>query len=131
MKLLVVDDDAAVREGLRATIEMKTTFEIVGEARDGAEAVRLVAELEPDIVLMDVRMPGMDGIEATRLIKQLNPGIYVLALSGSAEPTAVSAILHAGASGYILKGALPEEFLSPLEAAAVGRSLRPIEPLTL
>ena len=131
MKLLVVDDNDAVREGLRRTIELKTTFDVVGEARDGVDAVRLAMELDVDIILMDVMMPVMDGIEATRIIKKQKPGIYVLALSATADPAAVSAMLNAGASGYILKGALPEQFLSPLEATATGHRVRPIEPLAI
>lgn len=129
MKLLLVDDDDAVRTGLRRAIELKTTFEVVGEAADGAQAVVLAAELSPDVILMDVRMPVMDGVEATRLIKQENPSVYILAISGSAEPASVSGMLQAGASGYVLKGALPEHFLSPLEAATTGHKVRPIEPL--
>ena len=129
MRLLLVDDNDAVRDGLRRAIELKTTFEVVGEAANGAEAVRLAAELVPDVILMDVRMPVMDGVEATRLIKQGNPDVYILAISGSAEPASVSGMMQAGASGYILKGALPENFLSPLEAASTGHKMRPIEPL--
>lgn len=129
MKLLLVDDNDVVRSGLRRAIELKTTFEVVGEATNGAEAVRLAAELAPDVVLMDVRMPVMDGVQATRLIKQGNPEIYILAISGSAEPASISGMMHAGASGYVLKGSLPENFLSPLEAAKTGHKMRPIEPL--
>ncbi len=131
MKLLLVDDNDAVRDGLRRAIELKTTFEVVGEAANGADAVRLVAELRPDVVLMDVRMPVMDGVEATQIIKRDHPGVYILAISGSAEPAFVSGMLRAGASGYVLKGALPEDFLSPLEAASGGHKLRPIEPLKI
>ena len=127
--MLLVDDNAAVRAGLRRAIELKTTFEVVGEAGDGEEAVKLARELDVDIVLMDVRMPVMDGIEATSQIKLDKPGTYVLAISGSADPNAVSGMLRAGASGYVLKGSLPEEFLSPLEAVSTGFKMRPIEPI--
>ena len=129
MKLLLVDDNESVRLGLRRAIELKTTFEVVGEAADGLEALRLVQELDVDIVLMDVRMPVMDGVQATALIKQEKPSVYVLAMSASADPTAVSGMMRAGASGYILKEMLPESFLSPLEAATSGHRLRSIEPL--
>ena len=131
MKLLLVDDNDAARAGLRQAIELKTTFEVVGEAANGVEAVRLVRELHPDLVLMDVRLPVMDGVEATALIKQENPGVYVLAISATAEPAEVSGMLRAGASGYVLKGALPVEFLSPLEAAESGHKIRPIQPLSI
>lgn len=131
MKLLLVDDNETARYSLRQAIELKTTFEVVGEAANGHEAVRLVKELDVDIVLMDVRMPVMDGVQATALIKQLKPEVYVLAVSGSEDATVVSAMLRAGASGYLLKGALAEDFLSPLEAARIGHRLRSIEPSTL
>ena len=131
MKLLLVDDNESVRHGLRRALEAKTTFEVVGEAADGLEAVRLAQELDVDIVLMDVRMPVMDGIQATSLIKSDKPELYVLALSESADPSAVSGMLRAGASGYVLKGSLSDEFLSPLEAVVTGTSVRPIEPINL
>ena len=131
MRLLLVDDNAAVRAGLRRAIELKTTFEVVGEAGDGEEAVKLARELDVDIVLMDVRMPVMDGIQATAQIKLEKPGTYVLAISGCDDPNAVSGMLRAGASGYVLKGALPEEFLSPLEAVATGFKMRSIEPIAV
>ena len=129
MKLLLVDDNEISLYSLRQAIEAKTTFEVVGEASDGLEAVRLVRELDVDIVLMDVRMPVMDGVEATALIKQEKPDVYVLGVSASADPTAISGMLRAGASGYVLKKALPEEFLSPLEAVASGHRVRPMDPL--
>ena len=129
MKMLLVDDNSAVRAGLRRAIELKTTFEVVGEAGDGEEAIKLARELDVDIVLMDVRMPVMDGIQATTQIKLDNPEIYVLAISGCADPNSVSGMLRAGASGYVLKGSLPEHFLSPLEAVAGGHKMRPMEPI--
>ncbi|MDQ3987024.1 MAG: response regulator transcription factor [Actinomycetota bacterium] len=129
MKLLLVDDSEAARKGLRTAIELKTTFEVVGEAQNGAEAVALADELEVDVVLMDVRMPVMDGIEATAEIKRRHPEVYILALSSTAEPSAVAGILRAGAAGYILKGALPEDFMSPLEATSTGHKVRPMVPL--
>lgn len=129
--MLLVDDNALVRAGLRRAIETKTTFEVVGEAGDGVEAVRLARELDVDIVLMDVRMPIMDGVEATAQIKLHQPNVFVLGLSGDADPAAVSGMLRAGASGYVLKGSLPEEFLSPLEAVETGHKMLPMEPLKI
>jgi two-component system, NarL family, response regulator LiaR len=129
MKMLLVDDNAAARAGLRRAIELKTTFEVVGEAADGEEAVRLVRELDVDIVLMDVRMPVMDGVQATAQIKLDKPHTYVLAISASADPADITGMMRAGASGYVLKGSQPENFLSPLEAVATGHEMRPMEPL--
>ena len=130
MKLLLVDDNDLVRQGLRRAIELKTTFEVL-EASSGAEAIALVESEDVTVVLMDVKMPGMDGIEATREIKKRKPNVYVLAVSGYAEPASVTGMLRAGASGYILKGSLPEEFLSPLDAVTTGHPVQPMEPLTL
>ncbi len=130
MKLLLVDDNELVRHGLRRAIELKTTFEVV-EAASGPEAIAIVEAEDVDVVIMDVRMPGMDGIEATRQVKALRPAIYVLAISGYAEPAAVAGMLRAGASGYVLKGSLPDQFLSPLDAMATGHSVQPMEPLAL
>ena len=127
--MLLVDDNIAARAALRRAIELKTTFEIVGEAGDGEEAVKLARELDVDIVLMDVRMPVMDGVQATAQIKLHKPDTYVLAISASEDPTDVTGMLRAGASGYVLKGAGPENFLSPLEAVATGHVMRPMEPL--
>ena len=129
VKLLLVDDNAAVRAGLRRAIELKTTFEVVGEAGDGEEAVKLARELDVDIVLMDVRMPVMDGVQATSQIKLHKPATYVLAISASSDPSDVTGMLRAGASGYVLKGSQPENFLSPLEAVATGHEVKPMEPL--
>jgi DNA-binding NarL/FixJ family response regulator len=130
MKLLLVDDNELARHGLKQAIELKTTFEVI-EAASGPEAIAVVDSEDVTVVLMDVRMPGMDGIEATREIKARKPSIYVLAISSWAEPAAVSGMLRAGASGYVLKGSLPHEFLSPLDATATGHPVQPMEPLTL
>jgi DNA-binding NarL/FixJ family response regulator len=127
MKLLLVDDNDLVRQGLRRAIELKTTFEVV-EAASGPEAIAIVEAEDVDVVIMDVRMPGMDGIEATSEIKTLKPSTYVLAISGWAEPAAVAGMLRAGASGYVLKGSLPDQFLSPLDAMATGLPVDPMVP---
>ena len=130
MKLLLVDDNEQARQGLRRAIEQKTTFEVL-EAASGPDAIALVESEDVALVLMDVRMPGMDGIETTREIKARKPSVYVLAVSACAEPAAVTGMLRAGASGYILKGDLPDDFLSPLDAMATGHPVQPMEPLTL
>jgi DNA-binding NarL/FixJ family response regulator len=130
VKLLLVDDNDLVRHGLRRAIELKTTF-VVLEASSGPEAISLIESEDVDVVLMDVKMPGMDGVETTREIKLRKPNVYVLAFSGQAEPASVTGMLRAGASGYVLKGSLPEEFLSPLDATATGHPVTPMEPLTL
>jgi DNA-binding NarL/FixJ family response regulator len=103
IRVLVVDDHAILRDGIRSLLERQEDISVVGEAGNGREALARVAELQPDIVLMDVAMPVMDGLEATRLIKQGYPDIRVLILTQHDNQEYVSPLLHAGASGYVLK----------------------------
>ena len=102
-KVLLVDDHKIVREGLRALLEGEGDFEVVGEAGDGREAIDLVSERRPEVVVMDISMPGMDGVEATRRIRKMNPRVKVVALSILAEKQFVAGMLRAGASGYLVK----------------------------
>ena len=122
IRLLLADDHAILSAGLRALLGYYDDIEIVGEARDGAEAVELVGELRPDVVLMDIAMPGLNGIEATRLIREQYPRTRVLVLSQHAERQYVLAVLKAGASGYILKRALGLDLLGALRAVARGET---------
>ena len=102
-KVLLVDDHKIVREGLRALLEGESDLEVVGEAGDGLEAIGLVSDLRPDIVVMDISMPGLDGVEATRRIRAGEPDVKVVALSVHGEKQFVTGMLRAGASGYLLK----------------------------
>jgi DNA-binding NarL/FixJ family response regulator len=102
IRVLIVDDHEVVREGLRRMLELENDIQIVGEAKDGEEAIEMAAELLPDVVTMDLKMPGMDGITATQEIKQRLPGINILILTLYAEDFVKQAI-EAGASGYLLK----------------------------
>jgi DNA-binding NarL/FixJ family response regulator len=120
--LLLADDHAILSAGLRALLGYYDDIEIVGEAQNGAEAVQLVGELRPDIVLMDIAMPGLNGIEATRLIRERYPLTRVLVLSQHGERQYVMAVLKAGASGYILKRALGSDLLGALRAVARGET---------
>jgi len=122
IRLLLVDDHAILSAGLRALLGYYDDIEIVGEARDGTEAVELVGELRPDVVLMDIAMPGLNGIEATRLIRQQYPHTRVLVLSQHSDRQYVIAVLQAGASGYILKRALGSDLLGALRAVARGET---------
>ncbi len=101
--ILLVDDHQILREGLRSLLEKQSNMEIVGEAGDGRTALRLVRELRPNVVIMDVNMEGMDGIDATRAITRERPGTRVLALSMYLRKTFVSEMFKSGASGYLLK----------------------------
>ena len=113
-----MDDHALVREGLRAVLEGEEDMEVVGEAADGREALRACAELSPDLVLMDVRMPGMDGLEATRQIKARMPGVAVVMVTMHDNPDYLLEAVRAGAAGYVLKEASGERI-----AGAVRRTL--------
>jgi len=106
IRVLLADDHAILREGLRALLGYYDDVQVVGEAQDGAEAVTRVGELQPDIVLMDIAMPGMSGLEATRLIRQQHPETRVLILTQHEDRQYVLPLLQAGASGYVLKRAL-------------------------
>ncbi len=105
IRVLIVDDHAILREGVRSLLALQKDIEVVGEAVDGAAALRLVPELNPDVVLMDIAMPGMDGIEATRRIKQTSPQTKVLVLTQHDNKEYIFSVLQAGASGYVLKRA--------------------------
>jgi DNA-binding NarL/FixJ family response regulator len=103
VKILLVDDHQVLREGLRSMLERQPDMQVVGEAPDGTVALRLVRELQPDLVIMDVNMPGMDGIDVTRLISRDHPEVKVLALSMYLRRTFVCEMLKSGAAGYLLK----------------------------
>ncbi|MFI2644387.1 response regulator [Streptomyces sp. NPDC018610] len=118
--VLVVDDQPLQRYGFRMLLDSVPGTEVVGEAAHGAEAVRKAAELRPDVVLMDVRMPGMDGIEATRRIVAAGDRSRVLVLTTFDLDEYVYAALRAGASGFLLKDARPDELLAGIRAVAVG-----------
>ncbi|BAJ63283.1 response regulator transcription factor [Anaerolinea thermophila] len=120
IRLLVVDDHVVVRKGLMAILETEPGIEVVGEAGDGNEAVEKACALQPDVVLMDLVMPGMDGIEATRLIKQRVPQVQVLVLTSFSTNDKVIPSLSAGATGYLLKDASPEELVKAIEQVAQG-----------
>ena len=115
MKVLIVDDSDDARFLLRNRLAKKRQFDIVGEASDGQEALTRVEELKPDLVIMDVRMPGMDGVEATKLIKERFPKTSVLAYSSFGDADQMSAMREAGAVGYVLKDAPKEELVMRLQ----------------
>jgi DNA-binding NarL/FixJ family response regulator len=120
IRLLLVDDEPLLRLGFRLVLESQPDMSVVGEAGDGATAVRQVAQLDPDVVLMDVRMPGMDGIDATRLIVREHGRSRVLILTTFDLDEYVFAGLRAGASGFLFKNVPPEDLLSAIRAVASG-----------
>lgn len=119
-QLLLVDDHAVVRSGLRMLLENEHDVEIIGEAGTGAEAIRLVGELKPDLVLMDIGLPDFSGIDATLRIKEQHPKTAVVALTIHEDEEYFFRMLEAGASGYVPKRAAPEELLLAIRAAASG-----------
>src|SRR5207245_7022510 len=105
IRLLICDDSVEARAALRTVLSGTAEIEIVGEAADGGEAIVLAVELSPDVVLMDVSMPGMDGVAATRRLRQLEPGVRIVAFAGSDDSEVVKEMLEAGAGAYCVKGA--------------------------
>ncbi|HKK50196.1 MAG TPA: response regulator transcription factor [Myxococcota bacterium] len=122
LRILLVDDHDLMRDGLRAILEKERDYEIVGEAAGGREAVRLVAEVEPDIVIMDVAMKDLNGIEATRQIRADHHGVAIIALSSHSDPRYVTAILRAGASAYVLKSNAYSQLKKAVQSVRVGRT---------
>ena len=120
IRVMVVDDHEIVRIGLKQVLDLSGEFEVVGQAADGEEAVRVAAEVSPDLVLMDVIMPRKDGVEACREIMESAPNVRVVMLTASNAEDAVVESVAAGASGYLLKETDMEQLLSALRSAAVG-----------
>ena len=123
VRVLIADDQALVRGGFRMILEAKDDMEVVGEAGDGAEAVALVEEVQPDVVLMDVRMPGVDGIEATRRIAGSGSSARIVILTTYDVDEYVFAALRAGASGFLLKDVRPPELTEAIRVVARGDAL--------
>jgi len=121
IRILIVDDHAVVRQGLRAFLGLSDDLETVGEAVDGRQAVELAHRLRPDLVMMDLLMPGFDGISATATIRRELPAVQVLALSGYIDDHLIVGVLHAGAVGYLLKDTAVGELHRAIRAAAAGQ----------
>jgi DNA-binding NarL/FixJ family response regulator len=122
IRVLLADDHHVVREGLATIVDLEDDMTVVGQAGDGLEAVRLTLELKPDVVLMDLRMPNMDGAEAIAHIRQALPQVRILILTTYADEEHVLAGIKAGAHGYLLKDASPDELLESIRAVHRGES---------
>lgn len=120
IQVLLADDHAVVRAGLRAVLSSAKDIEVVGEARDGDEAVKMTERLKPDVVVMDLSMPGMDGTTATKEIAQKRPETRVLVLTMHAEEEYLVPLLEAGAAGYLVKSAADRELVDAVRAVAHG-----------
>lgn len=120
IRVLIADDHAVIRVGLRSLLSAEPDIEVVGEASNGVEAIQEAMELKPDVVLMDLSMPGIDGLGATWELKKTMPEVRVLALTMHESEEYFFPMLEAGASGYMLKGAEPDELLSAIREVAQG-----------
>jgi len=123
IRVLVVDDHAVVREGLRAFLELQEGIEVVGEAADGQEAVEQAASLRPDVILMDLVMPRLDGLAAMRALREGLSGARVIVLTSFLDDDKLLPALRAGAAGYLLKNAQPQELARAVRAAHAGQAL--------
>jgi DNA-binding NarL/FixJ family response regulator len=123
VRVLLVDDDDLMRAGLRSVLSSDDTIEVAGEAGDGSEALDRVRETQPDVVLMDIRMPGVDGISATREVLAGSVDVKVVVLTTFEDDDYIFDALSAGASGFLLKRTKPEELISAIHAVADGDSL--------
>ncbi len=121
-KVLIADDHAIVREGVRMILAKEPDIEVVGEAEDGRQALDLVEQRRPNVVIMDLSMPGMGGIEATKKVKKQHPAVNVLALTMHEDESYVFQLLRAGASGYVLKRAAAQDLVQAVRAAAKGEA---------
>jgi DNA-binding NarL/FixJ family response regulator len=123
VRVLVADDQRLVRDGLALLLDLLPGIELVGTANDGLRAVELAGVLQPNVVLMDLRMPNLDGVEATRQIRDQHPTVQVIVLTTYADDTSVFGALHAGARGYLTKDASAEEIAHAITTVVTGQAL--------
>jgi DNA-binding NarL/FixJ family response regulator len=121
--ILIVDDHAIVREGIRAFLDIQPDFTVVGEAASGEEALHLIADLIPDVILMDLMMPGIDGVEASRRIKQISPRSQIIVLTSFHDDEHIFPALRAGALSYVLKDIPPDDLVEVVRKAVHGESV--------
>lgn len=122
VRVLIVDDHDIVRAGIRMLLDAQPDMTVIGEASNGKEAVEMASSMKPDVVLMDISMPGMTGIEATQAIKKASSQVEIVGLTMHAEDRYFFQLLQAGASGYVVKGAAPRELLDAVRAASRGEA---------
>ena len=122
IKVLLVDDHAVVRDGIRARLEQSDTFEVVGEAVNGREAIRMVGELLPDVVLMDISMPVMNGMDASKLLRENYPDVKVIILTMHEHKEYIQGVIRCGAQGYILKDVSAQEMINAIKIVCKGET---------
>lgn len=123
IRVLIADDHALVREGTRRMLEQEADVQVVGEAGDGEETVKLACELKPDVAIVDIAMPKLDGIEATKQIKERCPSVTILILSAYDDDQFIFSLLEAGAAGYLLKSVRSRELVDAVRAVHAGESV--------
>jgi DNA-binding NarL/FixJ family response regulator len=123
IKLMLVDDHAVLRDGLKNILDMETDITVVGEAVNGNEAIHKVKEFQPDVILMDINIPGKNGIEATKIIKEMNPSVKILMLTMYNHDEYFMSAIREGADGYLLKDAPSEHVIDAIRAVAKGQSV--------
>lgn len=121
IRILIADDHAVVRDGLRSFLMVYDDLEMIGEVKNGEQAIRFCEQMNPDVVLMDLVMPIMDGATATKKIKELNPSIQIIALTSYKERDQVQSVLQAGAIGYLLKDITADELATAIRQAKAGK----------
>jgi len=123
IRILIADDQTITRTGIRVLLSAQAEIEIVGEAQNGEQAIELAASLQPDVILMDLRMPGINGIEATRRIHRTSPNIHILILTVFEDDTSVFPAIRAGARGYLLKNSEQDELLRAIQTVVNGGAI--------
>jgi DNA-binding NarL/FixJ family response regulator len=123
IRILIVDDHPVTREGLHAALDVEDGVEVIGEAGSGEQAIQDAGELRPDVVFMDVRMPGMGGIEAARAIRQASPDTKVILVTVDESRASISEAIQAGVSGYLLKDTSPDELVNAARLAVEGKAV--------
>ena len=123
ISLLIVDDHLVLRSGLRLLLELEESIEIIAEASNAEKAIELAATKQPDVILMDIQLPGMNGIEATKCIKAQNPRTQIVMLTMFQDDDSVFAAIRAGAQGYLLKGATQDEIIQAIRGVARGEAV--------
>jgi DNA-binding NarL/FixJ family response regulator len=123
IRVLIVDDHAIMRDGIRALLSVNDDIEVIGEASEGREAIKKMEQLKPDVIVMDIAMPGMDGMEATRQMVKGNPGVKVLILTQHDNKEYIISAIKAGAAGFVPKRALGSELVSAIRSVSRGDSV--------
>jgi DNA-binding NarL/FixJ family response regulator len=131
IRVLVVDDHPVVRQGLRVFLDLQDDLNVVGEAGDGSEVVELVDELRPDVVLLDLKMPGVDGVETLRMLRDRPDAPRVLVVTSFTDPASVVPALRAGAAGYVYKDVAPEALAQGIRSVHAGHALLAQDVATL